>query len=150
MAEDFFDSLDRSKYGRFVVGRDVFILVDVSTRARVLRNNGVNVTDDDNHSWRDMNKALRAEGVGLHAVTAEIMLWWAESDDPRLVDASRIILRGGGDQIPIYVERLRKVEQYPAMHDYFAVGIWDVDVIAPFVADGIDVEMASRILAVAV
>ena len=149
-----FSTLDRSPLGSFAVNAEVLIATQARERL------GVNATDIKREAAWEVENALvsamqaaNIDGAGYSVflpLRAEVMFWWLHCNDDRelvrYVEPQRAANTGAVSMNEL-ITRLETVYSNPTAHPYFEVGIWELELIERFIAEGVDAAMAAELVA---
>ena len=146
----YIDGLDRSALGEIAVHEwslyiahkvQVYGLIADELNARI----SAGEVSDEVH--KELAYAERLAEVTEHRLTgitkteyewikAELFYWWGLSGNS-LMEEKAASYSEPTDRLPIAVV----ASSSPRMHEYFKLGIWDLDVVSRFVELGVDIEL---------
>ena len=137
--------LDRSELGYMAVDAEALALCDVMFRMNNALHNAYG-TGFYNSELIAADNALEARcafiGVNSMTIRTEMFYWWKKDGFP--VET----YNGYNAEIINRLKVLDVIAANPDKHEYFAAGIWDVDLIERFIADGVDPAIALELRAV--
>ena len=141
---EFIDSLDRDVLGSFAMRRDVLFYADLAQMRYInmLRHGvtGYGSTDDQDK----LDELCEVAGVEHHDALAELFFWWKRTGDKDLI--GYIESGNENDKVKDRMAQLEIVAANREMQSFFAVDIWDTELIMRFLNDGVDAEVARELV----
>jgi len=151
-SREFIDSLDRSVLGSFASDDRVLHITDTIYRIGKAYGGVPNIPGNSRY-YALADELVSLVGVGsekMKHVNAELMFWWMKHDsEQKLIRYYNFQHRNEVDQSEVQrIYNLGLVCEFPEMHEYFKVDIWDTELIKRFMADDVDAELASKALGI--
>lgn len=135
----FVTDLDRSELGRFAYSDELLVLADKKEI----------VAGSDLEEWSSSHEeflaATEALAIDAFYVSTELFYWWALSEAERstaLVNVRASLSPFALQMMNNRFSELDLIIKHQNLHDYFAIGIWDVAVAERFIAEDIDANIA--------
>lgn len=142
LSKGFIESLDRSALGRFAISHDLLLKADIEYRTNLLADLGYEISDeaysilgvDPEDEYWELNMA--------DDTRFEVQFWWQRDGNNSMQDFISVFRL---DERMLFFDKFDLIVAHPNMHNYFAVDIWDVDVIKKLIRDDVDAGLAVQL-----